>query len=155
MENKNFKPTLAIIGGSGLCKFPELKKIRSIKLKTKYGPTSDSIIIGKFKDNIIAFLPRHGRNHEIPPHRIPYKANIVALKMLGVKKIISTCIAGSLKKEIVPGSFVLPDQFIDMTRGRDDYFSIENYFKHLPMKDPFCNNFRNQLFKIIKRREKK
>lgn len=148
-RNKKDKPILAIIGGSGICKLEELKIIKRIYKKNKYGFPSDDILIGEYGGMVIAFLPRHGSKHLIPPHKIPYKANIEALKNIGIKCIIATCIAGSLKKRIKPGSIVIPDQFINFTYGRDDYYSVDKSFLHLPMAEPYCTNLRKKLFKSV------
>lgn len=145
------KIQIGIIGGSGLCKFPELKIIKKVRFYTKYGYPSDEIIIGKYNNKIVAFLPRHGKNHSIPPHKIPYKANIFAFKKLGIKYIIATCIVGSLKKNIKPGDFVILDQFINFTWGRDDCFDIEKNFIHLPMAKPYCSNLRKLTYSCAKK----
>lgn len=134
-----------IIGGSGLCSFSELKIISKIKPETKYGLPSDDILICENNNQLIAFLPRHGSKHLLPPHRIPYKANLMALKMIGVEYIIGTCIAGSLKKEITPGSLVIPDQFVNLTWGRDDSSKSDESFVHLPMGEPYCGHLRQKI----------
>jgi len=148
---KNKKVLIGIIGGSGLCRFPELEKIKEFKFQTKYGYPSDKIIISKYAGKIVAFLPRHGKNHSLPPHKIPYKANISAFKKLGVEYIIATCIAGSLKRNIKPGDFVIPDQFVNLTWGRDDYFDIEKKIVHLPMANPYCPNLRRLTYNCAKK----
>jgi 5'-methylthioadenosine phosphorylase len=113
------KVRIGIIGGSGVYD-PELfEKIESIRVKTPYGDPSSSVEIGEFKGTKIAFIPRHGRKHELPPHMVNYKANIWALKELGVERIISPCAVGSLKENYMPGDIVIPDQFIDFTKKRD------------------------------------
>jgi 5'-methylthioadenosine phosphorylase len=135
---------LGIIGGSGLCEFPELEPFKVIsRPATKYGPASGDIVLAKRGAMEIAFIARHGKAHDIPPHRVPYKANLTALKELGVTNVIGTCIVGSLKREIVPGSIVIPDQFINLTWGRDDTFEAdERKFVHLPMGEPYCASMR-------------
>lgn len=144
------KIDIGIIGGSGLCQFPELKEIKRVNAHTKYGWPSDEIIIGEYRGKRIAFLPRHGREHTLPPHKIPYKANLVALKSLGVKQILATAISGSLKKNIKPGDFVVLDQFVNLTWGRDDYFNVDKEFVHLPMADPYCPRLNKVVYKIAK-----
>lgn len=151
MKRNVEKVKIAIIGGSGLCKFPELKKIKDVKVRTQYGYPSDKITLGKYAGKIIAFLPRHGRNHFLPPHKIPYKANISALKKLGVEYIIATCISGSLKRIIKPGDFVILDQFVNFTWGRDDYFKAEKKIVHLPMANPYCPNLRRLTYNCTKK----
>jgi len=96
------KPKLGIIGGSGMCSFNELKVVSETRTETKYGFPSDIISICEFDDQLVAFLPRHGSRHTIAPHKVPYKANLAALKEIGVEYVIGTCIVGSLRKEIPP-----------------------------------------------------
>ncbi len=128
---------IGIIGGSGVYD-PELfEKIESIRVKTPYGDPSSSVEIGEFKGTKIAFIPRHGRKHEHPPHMINYKANVWALKELGVERIISPCAVGSLKENYMPGDIVIPDQFIDFTKKRDYTFYNEKTV-HISTADPFC-----------------
>jgi len=148
---KNKKVLIGIIGGSGLCRFPELEKIKEVKFQTKYGHPSDEIIIGKYAGKTVAFLTRHRKNHSLPPHKILYKANIAALKELGVEYIIATCIAGSLKRNIRPGDFVILDQFVNLTWGRDDYFKVEKKIVHLPMANPYCPNLRRLTYNCAKK----
>ncbi len=133
------RPRLAIIGGSGMCTFPELTELCRVRPVTKSGLPSGDIKICRYEGQIVAFLPRHGENHSIAPHKVPYKANLAALRDLGVETVVATCIAGSLKEEIPPGSFVIPDQFVNLTWGRDDYCEAdEGKFIHLPMAEPYC-----------------
>jgi len=142
----NSNPKLGIIGGSGMCSFPELQIISSNRPETKYGLPSDEILIAEYHGQTVAFLPRHGKKHTIAPHKIPYKANIAAMKEIGVEYIIGTCIAGSLKTEIAPGSIVLLDQFVNLTWGRDrDSVEENGSFIHLPMGDPYCEHLRQKI----------
>jgi len=141
------KIDIGIIGGSGLCRFPELKEIKRVRPQTKYGWPSDEIIIGECNKKKVAFLPRHGAEHTIPPHKIPYKANLSALKILGVKQILATAVSGSLKKSIKPGDFVILDQFVNLTWGRDDYFNVDKKFIHLPIADPYCPRLGQAVYK--------
>lgn len=154
METTKFpKATVGIIGGSGLEKFPEIENriVTTMKPKTKYGYPSDKIIISNHKGKRIAFLPRHGYNHNIPPNKIPYKANIAALKMIGVRYILATCTAVSLKKLIKPGSLVLLDQMVNLTWGRDDYFTVDKSFLHLPFARPYCPTLRKIILTYAKK----
>lgn len=145
-ESSLRKPKLGIIGGSGMCTFPELKVISSIRPETKYGLPSDAISICEYEGQQVAFLPRHGSKHTLAPHKVPYKANLAALREIGVEYVIGTCIVGSLKKEIAPGSLVLPDQFVNLTWGRDDYSEADGgAFVHLPMGEPYCGHLRQQI----------
>lgn len=140
------KPKFGIIGGSGMCSFRELKVVSETRPETKYGLPSDTISICELGNELVAFLPRHGLKHTIAPHKIPYKANLAALKNLGVEYIIGTCIVGSLKKEVAPGSIVLPDQFVNLTWGRDDFSEADGgSFIHLPMGEPYCRHLREKI----------
>ena len=118
------KPILAIIGGSGLYNLEGLPQSKLVNPSTPYGKPSDKILVAKYKSLEIIFLPRHGKNHNIPPHKINYRANIFALKKLGVTDIISVSAVGSLKKSHRPGDFILVDQFIDRTLSRERTFLI-------------------------------
>ncbi|MFZ3073914.1 MAG: MTAP family purine nucleoside phosphorylase [Minisyncoccales bacterium] len=146
INNSNLKkPKIGIIGGSGLCSFRELQIISESKPETKYGLPSDIISICKLGDQLVAFLPRHGSKHTIAPHRVPYKANLAALKKIGVEYVVGTCIVGSLKEKIAPGSIVLPDQFVNLTWGRDDFSEVDGSFIHLPMGEPYCKHLREKI----------
>src|SRR3989339_228525 len=142
-------PRLGIIGGSGMCSFRGLKIVAETRSETKYGLPSDTISICELGNELVAFLPRHGSKHTIAPHKVPYKANLTALKDLGVEYVIGTCIVGSLKKEIAPGSIVLPDQFVNFTWGRDDYSEADGgSFIHLPMGEPYCKHLREKIIEV-------
>ncbi|MCQ2789492.1 MAG: S-methyl-5'-thioadenosine phosphorylase [bacterium] len=108
--------TVGVFGGSGFYKF--LDNIEEVKIATPYGMPSDNLFIGKVGDVSVAFMPRHGRNHTIMPHLINYRANVWAMKSIGVERVISPCAAGSLQKDVKPGDFVICDQFVDWTQGR-------------------------------------
>lgn len=144
------KPVIGVIGGSGLCHLPGLSNLKTIEIKTCYGKPSERITIGELSGGYIAFLPRHGKNHTIPPHKVPYKANLMAMKLIGVRHIIATCVVGSLRKEIQPGTFVIPDQFINLTWGRDDTYKIDRQFVHLPMAKPYCSHIRDIISRELK-----
>ncbi|MDO8650459.1 MAG: MTAP family purine nucleoside phosphorylase [Candidatus Berkelbacteria bacterium] len=141
-------PKLGIIGGSGLCTFPELGAVERVRPETKYGLPSDDILIGQVAGQAVAFLPRHGSRHDLPPHHVPYLANLTALKEVGVEFVIATCIVGSLKREIPPGSLVTPDQFVNLTWGRDDSFAPGGSFMHLAMGEPYCDTLRRLIAKV-------
>ena len=111
---------IGVIGGSGF--YSLLEDVREIKVDTPYGPPSDSVFLADVAGRAVAFLPRHGRRHTIPPHRVPYRANVWAMRSLGVKAVISPCAAGSLQADVRPGDFVVCDQFVDRTSGRDQTF---------------------------------
>ncbi len=142
---------IGVIGGSGLYEIPGLKVIDEVKIYTPYGEPSDKIIIGELADRRIAFLPRHGRGHRIPPHRVNYRANIWALKSLGVKWIIAFSAVGSLRWDYRPGDFVVPDQFIDMTKGIRPFTFFEGgVVAHVSMADPFCEHLRRIILEAAK-----
>ncbi len=136
---------LAIIGGSGLDDFPELSIVARERSRTPYGYPSDDIATAERGGRRIFFLPRHGKRHVFPPHRIPYQANIAALRELGACHAVASCVAGSLKQEILPGTFVVPDQFVNLTWGRDAKWEEGEPFRHLPMGDPYCASMRQLL----------
>ncbi|OGZ23405.1 MAG: methylthioadenosine phosphorylase [Candidatus Nealsonbacteria bacterium RIFCSPLOWO2_01_FULL_41_9] len=144
-----FKVKIAIIGGSGVYDAGIFKKEREIKIKTPFGYPSSPIEIGDFLGTKIAFLARHGRKHQFPPHKVPQKANIWALNKLGVERIIGICAVGSLKKEFKPGDIVIPDQFIDFTKSREYTFydgstsSPQAGAIHVSLADPFCPELRS------------
>ena len=141
---------IAIIGGSGLYDPEIIEDAKEIKVYTPYGPPSDNIIVGTLKGRRVAFLPRHGRGHKIPPHRVNYRANIWALKSLGVKWVISVSAVGSLREDYKPGDFVIPDQFIDMTKKREYTFFDGPVVAHVSMADPFCEDLRKLAFETAK-----
>jgi len=131
-------PRIGIIGGTGVYD-PEIFEIKDkIALSTPYGAPSDRILVGEMDGVEIAFLSRHGSGHVYPPHRINYRANIWALKHLGVERIISPCAVGSLQEEYHPGELVIVDQFIDFTKGRDYTFFDGAKTMHISTAEPFC-----------------
>jgi len=129
---------IGIFGGTGIYDSELLQDSKEITIETPYGKTSDTITIGEFEGKRIAFMPRHGKKHSIPPHLINYCANIWAFKELGITRIISPMAVGSLKEEIKPGDFVLPTQFIDFTKSRRNSFSEDGRVIHISVADPFC-----------------
>ncbi|HVP22394.1 MAG TPA: S-methyl-5'-thioadenosine phosphorylase [Conexivisphaerales archaeon] len=133
---------IGIIGGSGVYDISMLKGAEEVKVYTPYGETSDRITLGEFGGRKVAFIPRHGKGHRIPPHRVNYRANIWALKELGVTRIIAPSAVGSLQPDVVPGQIVFPDQFIDMTKKRDYTFYDGGPVAHVSMADPFCPEMR-------------
>jgi len=132
---------IGLIGGTGFYEFFE-GETREIEVRTEFGLPSDKITIGNLFGREVAFLPRHGKNHQLPPHKIPYKANIAALKKLGVERIIAPSAVGSLKAEIQPGDFVICDQFIDQTKRREDTFFDGPQVAHIEMAYPYCPELR-------------
>lgn len=136
---------LAVIGGTGLYDIEGLTAIEEINVNTPYGPPSDSIITGTLEGVRVAFLPRHGRGHRIMPTEIPVRANIWALKSLGVKRIIAINSVGSFKKEVAPGHLLIPDQLLDRTSRRINTFFGEGVTAHIGFAEPFCPEMRNIL----------
>ena len=129
---------IGIFGGTGIYDSQMLQDSKEITVETPYGKTSDTITLGEFNGKKVAFMPRHVKNHSIPPHLINYCANIWAFKELGITRIISSSAVGSLKEEIKPGDFVLPTQFIDFTKSRRTSFSEEGKVINITVADPFC-----------------
>jgi len=134
------KAEIAVIGGTGFYKF--LDNVTEIKVQTPFGAPSDLVSIGTVAGRRVAFLPRHGRNHQFPPHIVNYRANIWALKEVGVSRIIGPCAAGSLQPEVKPGDFVFCDQFVDRTTGRKDTFYDGPKAVHISAADPYCPEMR-------------
>ncbi len=133
---------IGIIGGSGIYTPDLIRDAEPVKVYTPYGDPSDFIYVGWIKDRRVAFLPRHGKGHRIPPHMINYRANIWAMKSLGIKRILAPSAVGSLQEEIRPGDLVIPDQFLDMTKGRKYTFYDGGKVAHVSLADPFCPELR-------------
>lgn len=145
------KANIGIIGGTGIYEIEGIKLIDKVSFETPWGYPSDEIVLAQFGKLSLAFLPRHGRGHFIPPTRIPAKANIAALKKLGVEEIIAFSAVGSLKEEIRPGDFVLPEQIIDRTKLRNDTFYDEDIVVHVSFGDPFSPALANVIVEAAKR----
>jgi 5'-methylthioadenosine phosphorylase len=126
---------IGVIGGSGL--YALLEDATEVDIDTPYGRPSDAITLGRVGDRSVAFIPRHGQDHRFPPHRIPYRANLWALRSLGARQVVAPCAVGGLRPEIGPGTLVVPDQLVDRTEGR-----IQTYYDHgavhVPFADPYC-----------------
>jgi 5'-methylthioadenosine phosphorylase len=129
---------VAVIGGSGLYEMEGLAQVRQVTVTTPFGDPSDVIIVGWLEGVPVAFLPRHGRGHRINPSQVPARANIYALKSLGVERVISVSAVGSLREEVHPLDMVVPDQLIDRTRGRPNTFFEDGIVAHVSLADPFC-----------------
>ncbi len=134
---------IGIIGGSGLYKMDALKDVQEVKVETPFGSPSDALIVGNLEGETVAFLARHGRNHHLLPSELPFRANIYAMKQLGVEYIISASAVGSLKEEVKPLDMVVPDQFIDRTKNRVSTFFGEGLVAHIAFGDPVCGNLAN------------
>ena len=144
------KNKLAIIGGSGLYNIEGLSNVESLKIKTPWGDPSDELTKASFKSNEVIFLPRHGRGHFISPTKINFRANIDALKQLGVTDIVSISAVGSLKEDLEPGMFVIVDQFIDRTFARNKTFFDDDIVAHVSMAKPTSEGLMNACEESIK-----
>jgi len=129
---------IAFIGGTGVYDPEIVENAREVKVYTPFGAPSDLVTLGTYKERKVAFIPRHGKGHQIPPHRINYRANIWALKELGVRQIVASSAVGSLREDYAPGDFVITDQFIDRTKGRPDTFYEGGRLCHISSADPIC-----------------
>jgi 5'-methylthioadenosine phosphorylase len=133
---------IGIIGGSGLYQMPELKDVEEVSVETPFGPPSDAFIVGTLEGERVAFLPRHGRGHKILPTELPFRANIYAMKLLGVERILSASAVGSLQERYAPLDMVIPDQFFDRTRARvhESTFFGEGIVGHITFAHPVCGD---------------
>ena len=136
---------IGVIGGSGFYAF--LEDTTTIEVETPFGAPSAPITIGRVGDRTVAFLPRHGTDHRFPPHLVPYRANLWALKDLGVTRVFGPCAAGSLRKEIPPRTLVVSDQAIDFTKSRSNTFYDGPQTTHVSFADPYCPTLRETLVK--------
>lgn len=148
MLKKKQLAKIGVFGGSGFYKF--LENIEEIKVETPYGMPSDNIFLGNIGDKKVAFMPRHGRNHSIMPHLINYRANVWAMKSIGVERVISPCAAGSLQKHVAPGDFVICDQFVDWTDGRKSTTIEGPIVTHPSPADLYCPELRELTIKTAK-----
>jgi 5'-methylthioadenosine phosphorylase len=128
--------SIGVIGGSGLYEF--LPDADEVSVETPFGPPSDRIVIGEVAGRKVAFLPRHGRQHQFPPHRIPYRANLWALRSLGVRQVLAPSAVGSLTSSYGPGTLVIPDQVVDRTKSRAQTFYDSGGAVHVSFADPYC-----------------
>jgi 5'-methylthioadenosine phosphorylase len=141
---------IGVIGGSGLYDIEGMENIEEVGIETPFGKPSDRITVGRLGGTGIAFLPRHGRGHTVMPSEVPSRANIWALKSLGVEHIIAVCSAGSFKEEVAPGHLLIPDQVIDRTKGRQSTFFGEGVVGHVSFADPFCRELSGILYEAAK-----
>jgi 5'-methylthioadenosine phosphorylase len=132
------KASIGIIGGSGLYAMNGLTETREIRVKTPFGDPSDAIVLGTLEGKRVAFLARHGRGHRILPGEINFRANVYAMKLLGVERIISVSAVGSLKEDLAPGEFLVPDQFVDRTKNRVSTFFGNGLVAHVAFDKPTC-----------------
>lgn len=148
------KVNLAFIGGTGLYEMAGLSERNALDINTPFGPTSAPLVIGSIGKTKVVFLPRHGINHALSPTEVPYKANIYALKSLGVERIVSMSAVGSLKIDICPLDVVVPDQIIDRTTSRDTTFFKNGIVGHVNFANPFCPNLSHFLTSTAKKLKK-
>lgn len=139
---------IGVVGGSGF--YSLLDDVREVKVDTPYGAPSDSLFLATVAGRDVAFLPRHGRRHTIPPHRVNYRANVWALRSLGVKAVISPCAAGSLQRHVEPGHFVVADQFVDRTSGRADTFFDGPIVTHVSSAEIYDPTLRRIALEVIR-----
>ncbi len=140
--------TLGVIGGSGLYGMADLADVEDVRVDTPFGDPSDAVVSGRLGDVRLLFVPRHGRGHRVPPHRINYRANVWALKQLGAQQIVSVSAVGSMKEHVHPGDVVLPDQFFDRTRGRaNTFFEDDGVVVHVSLADPIDSALQQSLYR--------
>ena len=139
---------IGIFGGSGF--YSLLDDVREAKVDTPYGAPSDSVFLATVAGRRVAFMPRHGRRHTIPPHKVNYRANVWAMRSLGVKAVISPCAAGSLQRHVEPGHFVVSDQFVDRTSGRADTFFDGPIVSHVSSAEPYDPTLRRIALEVIR-----
>ena len=132
---------IGIFGGSGFYSF--LEDVEEVDIETPYGKPSAPLTVGDVEGRRVAFIPRHGRQHQFPPHRVPYRANLAAMKAIGVERVIGPCAAGSLQPRVAPGHFVVCDQLVEYTSGREDTFFDGPETTHVGFADPYCPTMRD------------
>src|SRR2546426_1109080 len=145
------EPPLGVLGGSGLYDLPGLEGVERPAVDTPFGAPSDELVIGRLGGTRLVFLPRHGRGHRLLPTEINFRANIFALKRLGVEWIVAVSAVGSLREEIAPGHVVVPDQFIDRTRQRASTFFGRGVVAHVQFADPVCPSLSRSVTEAARR----
>ena len=140
MTSAPLRADVGVFGGSGFYRF--LDDVAEVSIETPYGPTSAPVAVGHLGERTVAFLPRHGADHEFPPHAIPYRANVWAMHSLGVTNVFGPCASGSLQPHVAPGHFVVPDQLVDRTWGRPDSFFDHGVVHHIEFADPYDESLR-------------
>jgi 5'-methylthioadenosine phosphorylase len=144
-QTKGPAADIGIIGGSGLYAMSGLTDTREVRIKTPFGDPSDAFIVGKLEGKRVAFLARHGRGHRILPSELNFRANIYAMKLLGIQRIISVSAVGSLQENLRPGEFLVPDQFFDSTKGRRSTFFGDGLVAHVTFDKPTCDQLSSVL----------
>ncbi len=147
-EQEKPRADIGVFGGSGF--YGLLNNVREVKIDTPYGAPSDNFFLAEHKGKQVAFLPRHGRGHSIPPHLINYRANVWAMKSLGVRYVISPCAAGSLQAHVKPEDFVVCDQYVDRTTNRKDTFYEGPNVYHVSSAEPYCPYLRQMAIDVIR-----
>lgn len=142
-------PVLGVIGGSGLYNIPGLQDITEHDLETPFGKPSSPVVIGALEGKRVAFLARHGIGHTISPSEINYRANIYALKSLGVNRVVSISACGSLREDFAPGEIVIPDQLFDFTKNRARTFFRDGLVAHISVADPFCRDISDSVYQAL------
>ncbi len=145
MSKEAMTKRVGIIGGSGLYAIDGVEIIDRLQIDTPFGAPSNDLVLARIHNQEVVFLPRHGNDHRIPPHKINYRANIYAMKLAGVEKIISISAVGSLREAIAPGDFIMVDQFVDRTKDRDSTFFDGPVVAHVSMADPVCSHLHQKL----------
>ena len=145
----NSIPVLGVIGGSGLYEFPALQKVEMYNPETPFGFPSAPIVIGTLNDKRVAFLARHGIGHTFSPTEVNYRANIYALKMLGINRVVGVSACGSLREDFAPGNIVIPDQLFDHTHRRERSFFGDGLVVHVSVAEPFCPDLSTALFQAV------
>ncbi len=153
MEQDSPRASVGVIGGSGLYDLPGADVVGEVEVDTPWGKPSDSISLVEVEGHCVAFLPRHGRGHRVLPSEVNSRANLCALKMLGVENVLAFSAVGSLKEELKPLDFVVPNQVIDRTRHRPDTFFGGGVVGHVAFADPFCLDLAPLLLEEIQRAE--
>ena len=139
---------IGVFGGSGFYSF--LEDVQEVDVDTPYGKPSSPVLLGDVEGRRVAFIPRHGRAHELPPHRVPYRANLWAMRELGVSRVLGPCAVGSLRVDVEPGHFVVCDQLVDRTTGRADTFYDGPVTTHISFADPYCPTTRDVTVSIAR-----
>lgn len=148
-NNMDSQPRLGIIGGTGVYQFEALTNVVEKSLETPFGQPSSPLILGEIENHPVAFLARHGIGHILSPSEINYRANIYALKMVGVNRLISISACGSLLEDFAPGDIVIPDQLVDFTRGRERTFFEKGLVAHIGTAEPFCSDLAASLYQAV------
>ncbi|NIM92451.1 MAG: S-methyl-5'-thioadenosine phosphorylase [Anaerolineales bacterium] len=145
------KPILGVIGGSGLYAMEGLEDVKEHQIDTPFGDPSSPIVIGDIQGKTIAFLARHGIGHVLSPSEVNYRANIFALKSLGIERVLSISACGSLREDYAPGDIVIPDQLFDFTKERKRSFFGDKLVAHISIADPFCHHLSDQVLQSVKK----